>query len=63
MRKTSIIISHRLGITRYADKILVLKDGNLVEAGSHDELISINGEYKKMYHAQAQWYQNDTVQM
>lgn len=54
--KTTLMISHRLGITRFADKILVLKNGEIVEQGSHDELVRLDGVYKKMYEAQANWY-------
>lgn len=56
--KISLTISHRLGSCKFADKILVLKDGELIEQGSHEELINIKGEYEKMYSVQAEWYQN-----
>lgn len=58
--KTAIMISHRLGPARLADRILVLKGGNLVEQGSHDELMKLNGEYASMFSSQAQWYQEQT---
>ncbi len=54
--KTTLLISHRLGVTRLADRILVFKNGEIVENGSHQELLEKNGEYAKMYRAQAQWY-------
>ena len=54
--KTTITISHRLGITDIVDRILVFEDGKIVEDGTHDELIANNGLYKKMYQSQAQWY-------
>ena len=54
--KTTILISHRLGITSIVDRIIVFKDGEIVEDGSHDELISFKGHYYNMYQAQAQWY-------
>ncbi|MGH4124517.1 MAG: hypothetical protein ACREV6_16465 [Clostridium sp.] len=50
------MISHRLGITRYADKIIVLQKWRIVEQGSHDKLMALNGVYKRMYLAQANWY-------
>ncbi|KLO19087.1 P-loop containing nucleoside triphosphate hydrolase protein [Schizopora paradoxa] len=54
-KKTVVFITHRFGhLTKYADLILVLKDGCLVESGSHDELVSNHGEYNKLYQAQAQ---------
>lgn len=54
--KTTITISHRLGITGIVDRILVFEDGKIVEDGSHDELIAKDGLYKKMYQSQSQWY-------
>ena len=54
--KTSFFISHRLGSCRNADRILVLKDGCLVENGHHDELLSLNGTYAQMFSEQAKWY-------
>ena len=54
---TTILISHRLGITSLADRILVFDDGRIVEDGDHKALIALDGLYAKMYQAQAQWYQ------
>ncbi|HOJ12355.1 MAG TPA: ABC transporter ATP-binding protein [Clostridiales bacterium] len=54
--KTTILISHRLGITAIVDRILVFKDGRIVEDGSHKQLMAMNGHYAEMYRAQAQWY-------
>lgn len=54
--KTTILISHRLGITAVVDRILVFDDGRIVEDGSHKQLIAKNGLYAEMYRAQAQWY-------
>jgi ABC-type multidrug transport system fused ATPase/permease subunit len=47
--KTLIIIAHRLWTVKKADKIIVLKDGNIVEMGKHEELLMKNSYYKKMY--------------
>jgi ATP-binding cassette subfamily B protein len=55
--KTTILISHRLGITSVVDRILVFDGGRIVEDGSHVELMAKNGQYAKMYLAQAQWYE------
>lgn len=54
--KTTILISHRLGITAVVDRILVFDDGQIVEDGSHKDLMAKNGLYAVMYRAQAQWY-------
>ena len=47
--RTSLIIAHRLSTIRDADKIVVIKNGTVVEAGDHDELLSMGGEYYKLY--------------
>ncbi len=44
-RRTVIIAAHRLSTVKNADRIIVIKDGEIIEEGTHDELISINGEY------------------
>ncbi len=46
--KTAIIIAHRLSTVQFADEIVVLKDGNILEQGSHLQLMQRNGEYKKL---------------
>jgi ABC-type multidrug transport system fused ATPase/permease subunit len=57
--KTSIMISHRLGPVRFAERIIVLKDGKIVEEGHHEFLLGLKGEYSKMYLAQAEWYKDE----
>ncbi|MEJ6950342.1 ABC transporter ATP-binding protein [Natronospora cellulosivora (SeqCode)] len=54
--KTAIIISHRVGLCKLVDKIIVLKDGRVVEKGSHEELIKNRREYYNLYKSQEQWY-------
>ena len=56
--KTTLLISHRLGITSVVDRILVFDKGRIVEDGPHEELMKRNGRYAEMYRAQAQWYVN-----
>ncbi len=50
--RTSFIVAHRLSTIMEADIILVMKDGNIIEQGSHDKLIEKNGFYAKMYESQ-----------
>jgi len=50
--KTSFIIAHRLSTIKNADLILVMKDGNIIEQGTHDELIKENGFYANLYNSQ-----------
>lgn len=54
--KTAIIISHRVGLCKLANKIVVMKNGKIEEIGSHDELIGRNGEYTNLYKTQEYWY-------
>ena len=56
--KTSIFISHRLSSTRFCDRIYFLKNGKIVEEGSHDELMAKKKEYYKMFNVQAKYYQD-----
>lgn len=55
--KTSIIISHRIGLGKFADRIIVMKKGHVAEIGTHEELLTADGEYSRMWHEQAKWYQ------
>lgn len=50
--RTSFVIAHRLSTIRNADLILVLKDGNIIEQGNHDELLKKNGFYAELYNSQ-----------
>ena len=52
--RTSFIIAHRLSTIKNADIILVMKDGNIIETGSHNELIKQNGFYAELYNSQFQ---------
>jgi ATP-binding cassette subfamily B protein len=55
--KSALLISHRLGSARLADRIIVLENGQIVEEGTHDELLAHNGLYASMFKLQAHWYQ------
>ena len=54
--KTVIFISHRLSTTRIADRIIMLEKGSIVEQGTHEELLSMNGKYAQMWKVQAGAY-------
>lgn len=55
-KKTALYISHRLASCKFCEKILVFENGNVVQQGSHDELIKHSGLYKRLWDAQAQYY-------
>ncbi len=46
--RTCVVIAHRLSTIRHADEIIVLQQGTIVERGTHDELVSQNGFYKRL---------------
>ena len=50
--RTSFIVAHRLSTIREADVILVMRDGNIVESGTHDELLALGGFYTELYNSQ-----------
>jgi ATP-binding cassette, subfamily B, bacterial len=50
--RTSFVIAHRLSTIKDADVILVMKDGDIVEQGTHDELLAKNGFYADLYNSQ-----------
>lgn len=50
--RTSFVIAHRLSTIRNADLILVMKDGDIIESGSHEELLKKNGFYAELYNSQ-----------
>jgi len=55
--KTVIIVTHRINMAAKADRIVVFKDGKIVEDGAHTDLLALGGEYARLYHTQAQWYE------
>jgi ATP-binding cassette subfamily B protein len=55
--KTAVLISHRFSTVRMADRILVLENGQLLEVGSHEELLARDGRYAELFRLQARGYQ------
>ncbi|WP_142415056.1 ABC transporter ATP-binding protein [Hathewaya massiliensis] len=58
---TAIIVTHRLGSAKIADRIVVMDKGEVVEIGTHEELINNKGKYAEMYEAQSKWYLNKEI--
>lgn len=58
--KTAVIVTHRLGSAKIADRIVVLDKGKIVQTGTHEELINKEGKYKEMYQSQSKWYKDDS---
>ena len=54
--RTAILVTHRLGSARLADRILVMRDGRIVEDGTHERLLERRGLYHEMFTAQSAWY-------
>ena len=50
--RTTLVVAHRLSTIRNADEIAVVTDGKIIERGTHEELMALNGEYKKLYELQ-----------
>ena len=59
--KLSFFISHRLSSTRFCDRILFISDGQIIEEGTHEELMALHGAYYKMYQLQSYYYKEQGV--
>lgn len=57
--KSAVYISHRLASTRFCDKVAMFEEGNVIELGSHEELMKKDGAYAHMFNVQAQYYQEN----
>jgi ATP-binding cassette subfamily B protein len=55
--KTAVIITHRLGSAKAADRIIVMDNSTVCEEGTHEQLMSVDGRYAYMFREQAKWYQ------
>lgn len=55
--RTCILVTHRMGAVKMADRILMLENGKVIEEGSHNDLMKKRGKYYDLYQLQAKWYQ------
>ncbi|MBR6340544.1 MAG: hypothetical protein IKR64_01450, partial [Treponema sp.] len=60
--KTSLFISHRLASTKFCDRILFLDGGQIVEEGSHDQLMKKGGKYREIFDIQSHYYKSGVVE-
>ncbi|WP_289142824.1 ABC transporter ATP-binding protein [uncultured Brevibacillus sp.] len=61
--KIAIFTSHRMAASRMADRIIVMKEGRIVEMGTYEQLMALEQEYFHMYQMQAQWFSSEKVEM
>lgn len=61
--KTAIYISHRMAAAKMADRIIVLKEGEIIEMGNHQELMDLGKEYFTMYQSQAKWFSEESKEV
>jgi ATP-binding cassette subfamily B protein len=54
--KTAVFISHRFSTVRLADRIFVIENGSIIESGSHEELLALDGRYAQLFNLQAEAY-------
>ena len=57
--KSALFISHRLASTRFCDNIVFLENGEIVEQGTHEQLMKLNGKYAEMFDVQAKYYKEE----
>lgn len=56
---TTVFISHRLASTKFCDRIILIKDSQIKELGTHEQLMNLNGEYKNLFEVQSKYYKED----
>ena len=61
--KTTIYVSHRLASTRFCDVIAMFENGGIVEYGTHEELLKLNGKYAEMFNIQAKYYKQEGIEI
>ena len=54
--RTVIMVTHRISVASLTDRIVVFRDGEIMEDGTHDDLLAASSEYARLYSVQAQWY-------
>ena len=54
--KTAVLISHRIGFARLADRIIMMQDGKITEEGTHEELLALGGYYASLFNEQKKLY-------
>ncbi|GGJ27156.1 ABC transporter ATP-binding protein [Paenibacillus hunanensis] len=57
--KIAVIVTHRLGSAKIADRIVVMDEGQIIEEGTHEALMRLNGKYAYMFNEQAKWYEHE----
>ena len=60
--KTSVFVSHRLASTRFCDRIMMMEDGNILECGTHEELMQLGGKYAEMFEIQSKYYKEGAME-